>query len=67
MVVAGGGFPQPGVAYLLSHYNVWGTGDGDMTRNWFGGGSCFAEKGGADDYEKSLNDDEQHVAYHTHQ
>lgn len=27
-----------GVAYLLSHYNVWGTGDGDMTRTWFGGG-----------------------------
>ncbi|CAL1171977.1 unnamed protein product [Cladocopium goreaui] len=27
-----------GVAYLVSHYNVWGTGDGDMTRTWFGGG-----------------------------
>eukprot|EP00438_Fugacium_kawagutii_P029479 Skav216934 [mRNA] locus=scaffold546:135308:151749:- [translate_table: standard] len=26
------------VAYLVSHYNVWGTGDGDMTRTWFGGG-----------------------------
>lgn len=34
-----GSDPVPGVAYLVSHYNVWGTGDGDMTRTWFGGGS----------------------------
>jgi len=38
-----------GVAYLLSHYNVWGTGDGDMTRDWFGGsgnwGAAAAQQG----------------------
>lgn len=33
-----------GVAYLLSHYNVWGTGDGDMTHNWFGGGENWGAK-----------------------
>ena len=30
-------FGVAGVAYLISHYNVWGTGDGDMAHNWFGG------------------------------
>jgi len=33
-----------GVAYLISHYNVWGTGDGDMTHSWFAGGDNWGSK-----------------------
>ncbi|CAJ1416751.1 unnamed protein product [Effrenium voratum] len=33
-----------GVAYLISHYNTWGTGDGDMTQSWFGGSQNWGQK-----------------------